>query len=108
MDAEKINQIAKKYPDITIQIRLGELIEVIKFLIQESRYGFERIIHDEGSEGFMYSNEVMELLRISHVTLWRWEKIGYLKPIDKLGKRKCYKTSDIKRILNGKQKKESC
>jgi predicted site-specific integrase-resolvase len=39
-------------------------------------------------------------LGISETTLWRWNKIGYLVPINIGGKRR-YKMSDVRRILEG-------
>lgn len=45
--------------------------------------------------------EVMELLKISHATLWRWEEKGILKPVQVTGKwgRKWYNLEDIKKLM---------
>ena len=42
--------------------------------------------------------EVEQQLRVSKQTLWRWEKLGYLKP-KRAGKRLLYFKSDIEALL---------
>ena len=42
--------------------------------------------------------EVEQTLRVSKQTLWRWEKMGYLKP-KRAGKRLLYFKSDIEALL---------
>jgi len=42
------------------------------------------------------------ILNVSNSTLWRWEKSGYLVPIN-VGGQSRYKTSDINEILEGKR-----
>ena len=42
--------------------------------------------------------QVMLGFDVSHATLWKWHKTGYLIP-DKVGKRVYYRREDIKRLL---------
>ena len=42
----------------------------------------------------------MEMLDVSQSTLWRWQKAGYLVPLNVGGKRR-YRMSDVRRILEG-------
>lgn len=41
--------------------------------------------------------EAMTGFKVSHTTLWKWQKSGYLVPI-KVGKRVYYKRSDIEQL----------
>ena len=51
------------------------------------------------SDGSMISKkDVMTGFNISHTTLWKWQKSGYLVPV-KVGKRVYYKRDDIKRLI---------
>lgn len=42
--------------------------------------------------------QAAETLKVSKVTLWRWEKSGYLIPIS-IGGKKRYRNSDIAKIM---------
>jgi len=43
-------------------------------------------------------DEAAQSLKVSKVTLWRWEKNGYLNPVS-IGGKKRYKQSDIAKII---------
>ena len=49
---------------------------------------------------FLTAVEASEKLKVNRVTLWSWEKKGYLKPT-RIGEKVRYKLSDINRLLNG-------
>jgi predicted DNA-binding transcriptional regulator AlpA len=49
---------------------------------------------------FLTAVEASEKLKVNRVTLWSWEKKGYLKPT-RIGAKVRYKLSDINRLLNG-------
>ncbi len=51
-------------------------------------------------ETYLTAKEVEKHLDVSHSTLWRWDKDGYLKKI-KVGNRVCYRHSDVERIKKG-------
>lgn len=48
--------------------------------------------------------EVLKGFEISHTTLWKWQKCGYLVPV-KIGKRVYYKRDDIENLTQNKVKK---
>ena len=43
-------------------------------------------------------SEVCSLLNVKPVTLWRWEKAEYLKPV-KIGNKVMYRKSDLKNLV---------
>lgn len=45
------------------------------------------------------SKQVEELLHINSSTLWRWQKMGKLKPV-KIGQKRIYRCSDVQQLLN--------
>ena len=51
----------------------------------------------DSDNSLITKKEVMQGFNISHTTLWKWEKIGYLIPI-KVGKRVYYRRSDIEKL----------
>lgn len=52
----------------------------------------------KAKEILLTPTEVCEQLKISEVTLWRWQKAEYLKPLYIGGKRR-YKTSDVQSLI---------
>lgn len=95
-----IFEMAKDYPDLTVSIKLGELVEGFNILIGNVKSELEQTISDQQAETYLSRDKVMETLGISSATLWRWQKIGYLIPLPVGGKRR-YRMSDIQKLLKG-------
>ncbi len=104
MNGNNIIALAKECPDITITIKLHDLVEANTLLIQETKRELEQIISDQKAETYPSREKVMEILGVSAATLWRWDKMGYLSPLNVGGKRR-YRMSDVKRILGGDTQK---
>lgn len=51
------------------------------------------------SEEHLLINDVCKLTRKSRVTIWKWNKIGLLKPIGKSGKNPIYLKSEVLNFL---------
>ena len=45
--------------------------------------------------------QVCSYLGVSKATVWRWEKIGYLKPSTRMGSRPMYLKSEIEKLKKG-------
>lgn len=104
MDYNNIIQLAKEFPDVTITIKLSDLVEANTILIHETKRELEQLITDQNTESYPSREKVMEILGVSSATLWRWAKIGYLSPLNVGGKRR-YRMSDVRRILEGDTQK---
>lgn len=87
---------------MVIQVKLTDLIEANESLIEQSKKELEQLITDQNTETYPSREKVMQMLDVSSATLWRWQKNGYLEPLNVGGKRR-YKMSDINRILNGEK-----
>ena len=94
-----IAELAKHCPDVTISIKVGDLMEANKQLVENVRISLEKQIRDEHEEKYLSSDDVCKMLNISKPTLWRWEKLDYLIPI-RVGGKVRYKSSEVKQILN--------
>ena len=103
MNKELIN-LAKECPGLQVTISLSDLIEANTMLIADTKKELEQLITDEKSETYPSREKVMEMLDVSQSTLWRWQKAGYLVPLNVGGKRR-YKMSDVRRILEGDAQK---
>ena len=93
-------KLAKECPSLQVTITLAELVEGINIAIDETERRLEQKIADEKAETYLSREKVMEILDISSATLYRWQKAGYLIPLNVGGKRR-YRMSDVKRILEG-------
>lgn len=94
--------IARQCPDLVVSIRLQDLVEANNLLIAEVKQQLEQTITDANAETYPSREKVMEMLDVSQATMWRWQKSGYLVPINVGGKRR-YRMSDVKRILEGEK-----
>ncbi|KAA6329747.1 hypothetical protein EZS27_021468 [termite gut metagenome] len=92
-------ELAKQCPDVNITFKAGELIEVIDYCINKTRKELEQLINDANTETYPSADKTAKILDVNRSTLWRWQKRGYLVPIEIGGKRR-YKMSDINKILN--------
>lgn len=56
-----------------------------------------RELFPEQNDGLINKKDVIAGFGISHTTLWKWEKTGYLVPV-KVGKRVYYKREDLEKL----------
>ena len=95
MDLTKlINEGASK---ITLQVTPQDLktfaSDVVKELVAATRPA-----PPKNKEKYLTTSEVCELLSISRITLWSWDKKGITRP-HRIGNLKRYKLSDIEALL---------
>ncbi len=95
-------QVAKECPDLVVSIKLCDLMEANTLLIANVKSELEQTIADQNAETYLSRDKVKEILEIGDTTLWRWQKSGYLVPINVGGKRR-FRKSDINRILEGEK-----
>ena len=95
-----IYELAQTFPNISVTIKLSELIEFGKLLIAETKREFEQQIKEQNTETYPTRGEVMMIFVGSTSTLWHYKKKGWLKPLD-VGGRVKYRMSDVKRFMEG-------
>ena len=91
-------ELAKRCPDLAITVRLADLVEANRGLIEEIKRELAQSLEASKPEIYLTREKVMEMLEVSPTTLWRWEKCGYLIPIS-IGSKRRYRQSDILKIL---------
>ncbi len=87
---------------LIIQVSLNDLVEANQLLIDNARKDLEQKIAESKVEEYLSIEKVMGMLDVSKVTLWRWNKLGYLCPIN-VGAKRWYRMSDVKKILEGEK-----
>ncbi len=81
-----------------LQVDRSELRAELKELYAEIRMEAERAAIIKASERLITPEQAADTLKVSKVTLWRWEKSGYLIPVS-IGGKKRYRNSDIAKII---------
>jgi len=99
---QNLAQLAQHCPNMVVSITLRDLMEANQSLIADTRRELEQLITDANTETYPSRDKVMQMLDVSSATLWRWQKTGYLVPINVGGKRR-YRMSDVKKILEGEK-----
>ena len=92
--------LAKEAPGTIIAVRADDLMEANTRLIDQVRADLEREVAERQTATFLTREMVMERLNVAPSTLWRWQKSGYLVPVNVGGQRR-YKSTDINDILEG-------
>lgn len=101
--------MAKAFPELTVSIRLRDLLEANEVLVKKVRAEAEREIARRVVvyEDTLIAKEEARVRLLGGVdpsTLWRWEKVGYLKPV-RIGGKVFYRRSDIDAIIKSKEQK---
>lgn len=101
--------IANAFPDMTVSIRLQDLMEANEELVRRVRAEAEREIarRIDVYEDTLIAKEEARIRLLGGVdpsTLWRWEKAGYLTPV-KIGVKVFYRRSDIDAIIKSNEQK---
>lgn len=84
--------------NVSITIKREDLMMFGQYLIAETKKEFETFLEARNTEEYLTKNEVSDILHVSLVTLWKWDKSNYLKPIE-VGGRRLYKKSEISKLL---------
>lgn len=95
----KLLEYIHEYPRSVIAIDSEDLMEFVKEVFEEANEKAEAKYQVEVSKKLLTREEVMEELKISSTTLWRWGKSGYLRPIHH-GSKVMYQESDIEDMRN--------
>ena len=96
-------EIAMKMPNAILQITAGDLCEFANKLINSAtEVACLQIQRADISKELLTIDEVCEMLKVSKMTLHRWDKNGVLKKIEVGGHRR-YRRSDVEAVtLNRK------
>lgn len=99
-----IQDIISKGSNISVSVEVDDLLKFANVLIENVKRELEVTIKKEKIDIQLSPKEVSEMLGVDLSTLWRWQKRGYLVPVEIGGKRR-YKMSDVKSLLDGGRKK---
>ena len=100
--------VAKQFPEMTVSIRLRDLLDANEALVRKVRAEAEREAarRDRLAGDALVSREDARrrLGSPDPSTLWRWEKAGYLTPV-RIGTRVFYRQGDLDALVRAKETK---
>lgn len=94
-----LQEIIQSGANVSITIATSDLLQFANHLIRSAKEELESSILAKKQETYVKPKDASKILQVDLSTLWRWNKMGYLIPIEVGGKR-LYKQSDIDAILN--------
>jgi excisionase family DNA binding protein len=107
MDTQTTNlewDLILRNPDLarklTFQMTGEDLLTAIQKVAKSIGTGKQDIISDD--ERYLTVEQAANMLQVSRVTLWDWNKKGIL-PAFKIGRQVRYKLSDIQKIAEGRE-----
>ena len=83
--------------NVSITITPADLKEFALLIIAQAKEEQQR---EQQPESYMTPDEVAEVFGITRNSLWRWDRLNYLKPV-RCGRRLHYKRSEVMALLNG-------
>ena len=94
-----ISQLLSSDANVILQVSAADLKEFALSLLEDAR-AMEKPEQPAKGDEFLTIEEVMKIVKVKKVTLWRWAKQKYLVPV-KVGKSNLYRKSDVQRITEG-------
>lgn len=93
-----ILELASRMPNAILQINAGDLREFANQLINQAA-GVARLQLERAdlSKEMLTTDEVAAMLKVSKMTLYRWDKEGILRKIE-VGGRRLYRRSEVEAI----------
>ena len=92
-----LEKLLEENPDINITVNAGDLMEFGQSIANQTA----NTVLSKHEEKIYSRNEVIEKFKICSATLWRWDKMGLING-KKIGNRKFYSESEIKRLTDQK------
>lgn len=92
-------------PNVTVAVTPTDLQEFAHTIIERTISEMS-IIRRHGNEQYFTLGETAAKLNVSKNTLWRWNKIGYLRSV-KVGRSPLYPISRVEKLLNEQENKNN-
>ncbi len=92
--ASSLIELAKLHPNLIINVRLGDLIDANKELLDEAKRVLVETLNPFNTNDYITEKEVMKIFNRGTTTLYNWRVTGYLIPV-KVGKSNLYLKSEV-------------
>lgn len=92
-----INEIISSGVEMNVTFKAADLREFAEHLVKQTVKELTGSV-SKADPNYLTVDETAELLHVHRVTLWKWNKTGYLKHVE-LGSKRLYRKSDVDELL---------
>ena len=92
-----IQKLISENPGINLTVTAGDLLQFGQSIVTQTA----KTILDNQDEKIYTRDEVIQKFNVCSATLWRWDKLGLING-KKIGNRRYYPESEIKRLTGQK------
>ena len=96
-----ISEILSSGANVSITISANDLRTFLTEVVQEVINKEKAAEAAKNDVEMLNQAQVCSYLGVSKATVWRWEKIGYLRPSTRMGSRPMYLKSEIEKLKKG-------
>lgn len=100
METKLLNAVIAGTPGITLNVSAADLEAVIAGFVRNERNRVAKELEEAKNAATLTPKQVAKMLKVGQVTLWRWNKEGYLKAV-KVGRRTLYRMADVEKLMSG-------
>lgn len=95
-----IQELIQSGANVTIAVKASDLMAFAQTIVEQTRQELERELAEDRNEIYYSADQVMSMLNVSKMTLWRWAQPEnkYLTPI-RVGGLVRYRKSDVDKIV---------
>ena len=96
-----ISEILSSGANVSITVTADDLRVFLAEVAQEVMNKEKAAQAAKNDAEMLNQAQVCSYLGVSKATVWRWEKIGYLRPATRMGARPMYLKSEIEKLKKG-------
>ena len=96
-----ISEILSSGANVSITVTADDLRTFLAEVAQEVMNKEKAAQAAKNDVEMLNQAQVCSYLGVSKATVWRWEKIGYLRPSTRMGSRPMYLKSEIEKLKKG-------
>ena len=96
-----ISEILSSGANVSITVTADDLRVFLAEVAQEVMNKEKAAQAAKNDAEMLNQAQVCSYLGVSKATVWRWEKIGYLRPATRMGSRPMYNKTDIEALKRG-------
>ena len=96
-----ISEILSSGANVSITVTADDLRTFLAEVAQEVMNKEKAAQAAKNDVEMLNQAQVCSYLGVSKATVWRWEKIGYLRPATRMGARPMYLKSEIEKLKKG-------
>ena len=96
-----ISEILSSRANVSITVTADDLRVFLTEVAQEVMNKEKAAQAAKNDVEMLNQAQVCSYLGVSKATVWRWEKIGYLRPATRMGARPMYLKSEIEKLKKG-------